>query len=68
MLLSTFNFKRPYLNIFTFFIFFTLVFVTYEFNIRKNPGNSMIIVDKVKPVEFDFKKQDLIILGSIKGS
>ena len=64
MLLSTFNFNRSLTYSLIFFLFFIAIFLTYEFNIRKNPGNKMIIADKSPQTEFDLKKQDLIIFGS----
>jgi len=64
MLLSTFNFNRSLINSLIFFLFFIVIFLTYEFNIRKNPGNPMIIADKSSQTQYDLKKQDLIILGS----
>ena len=64
MLLSTFNFNRSLINSLLFFLFFIVIFLTYEFNIRKNPGNPMIIADKSSQTQYDLKKQDLIILGS----
>ncbi len=64
MLLSTFNFNRSLTYSLIFFLFFITIFLTYEFNIRKNPGNKMIIADKSPQTEFDLKKQDLIIFGS----
>ena len=64
MLLSTFNFNRSFFNGFIFFVFFIVIFLSYELNIRKDPGNPMIIVDKNSHKVFNLKKQDLIILGS----
>ncbi len=64
MLLSTFNFNRSLTYSFFFFLFFIAIFLTYELNIRKDPGNLMIIADQTSTKEFDLKKQDLIILGS----
>ena len=64
MPLSTFNFNRSLIYSLIFFLFFLVIFITYELNIRQNPGNPMIIADKTPQTEFELKKQDLIILGS----
>ena len=64
MRLSTFNFNRSLIYSLIFFLLFIIIFLTYELNIREDPGNPMIIAGKTSQQQFDLKKQDLIILGS----